>query len=193
MCFNKFIVVVCKFKVVRGLFIFFILLNQAQVHKDGKEILVTGQHHVPILSLAPSTVLAKTPSSEVSNKPVFCIKSQTKRIEDFGHLRMFIFIILYSCLFIFKVLEDIPLTPPDETEQNLESNVPSELSATAMVKCSLSHPFHVQHNFSIKGFVCPLVLVKITGKKIHTLSCNQHVTKELYSTAFIVCPIFFFC
>lgn len=40
---------------------------QAKINADGKDVIVTGQHHVPIQSLAPATVLAKTPSSDVSN------------------------------------------------------------------------------------------------------------------------------
>lgn len=46
--------------------------------------------------------------------------------------------------------EDINLEAEETELEQLLSNVPSDLSITTKLKCSLIHQFHVEHNFKVK-------------------------------------------
>ncbi|GFY47384.1 trafficking protein particle complex subunit 8 [Trichonephila inaurata madagascariensis] len=49
--------------------------------------------------------------------------------------------------------EDIALESEESEIDQLQNIVPSDLAVTAMLKCSLKHPFEIQHNFSVKRIV----------------------------------------
>lgn len=49
--------------------------------------------------------------------------------------------------------EDITLESEESEIDQLQNIVPSDLAVTAMLKCSLKHPFEIQHNFSVKRIV----------------------------------------
>ncbi|XP_054714525.1 trafficking protein particle complex subunit 8-like [Uloborus diversus] len=103
-----------KLKTETDFILLLVLIWKAKVSRNGKDVIITGQHHVPIQNLVPSSVPVKSPSQ----------------------------------------VADIALQPPEtEVEQLQQNHVPSELMITAMLQCSLNHPFSVQHNFTVKKTV----------------------------------------
>ncbi|XP_035218300.1 trafficking protein particle complex subunit 8-like [Stegodyphus dumicola] len=111
-----------KLKAETDTVLLLVVIWKAKVKRDDIDIIITGQHHVPIYTLEPSNITAKTPSIEQ--------------------------------------VEDIPPLSQESEVVQLQSNVPSDLTINSMLKCSLIHPFHVQHNFKVKRvIIVPVELI----------------------------------